>query len=250
MKRFKIVMCNIYFYVAFLLLSAVCIPTLTILVGTMRIFLSHRQTMKRFRRAISWYGKVIVSIPFFFIKLRYEDLSGAAQAAEPCIFVSNHRSTSDAFLMCVLPHEVVQVVNSWPFRLPVLGFYAKLSGYLNINNMPPDTFFEKARRLIEHKVSIAFFPEGTRSGGRNMGNFHGSAFRLALMSKAPIAPLCISGNENIPRKGSLLLQPGIVTVRRLPAIFWEEYRDMSVFTLKNMVRDRIARELELMENNI
>jgi 1-acyl-sn-glycerol-3-phosphate acyltransferase len=250
MNRFKILMCNFYFYVAFLMLSAVFIPTMTIVVAITRLFSSHRQTMKRFRRAISWYGKVIVSIPFFFIKLRYEDLSGNDDASGPFIFVSNHRSTSDAFLMCVLPHEVVQVVNSWPFRLPVLGLYARLSGYLNINNMSTEVFFEKACRLIEQRASVAFFPEGTRSGSRNTGNFHGAAFRLAFMSKAPIAPLCISGNENIPHKGSMLLQSGIVTVRRLPAIFWEEYKDMSVFALKNMVRDRIVRELDLMENII
>jgi 1-acyl-sn-glycerol-3-phosphate acyltransferase len=81
-----------------------------------------------------------------------------------------------------------------------------------------------------------------------MGNFHGSAFRLALKSKAAIVPLCISGNENIPPKGSLLLRPGTIRVRRLPAITWAEYKDMNVFSLKNMVREIISKELQLMEN--
>jgi 1-acyl-sn-glycerol-3-phosphate acyltransferase len=152
--------------------------------------------------------------------------------------------------MCVLPHEVIQIVNSWPFRIPVLGFYARLSGYLNINNMQSQVFFEKASGLLKEKVSIAFFPEGTRSGSRKVGNFHGAAFRLALMSKIPIVPLCISGNENIPPKGSLLLHPGIIRVRRLPAIGWDEYKDLSVFTLKNMVRERIVLELDRMENRL
>jgi 1-acyl-sn-glycerol-3-phosphate acyltransferase len=250
MECIKIALCNLYFYGAFLVVSALVIPALTVLVGIMRLFLSHRQTMKRFRRAISWYGKVIVSIPFFFIRLRYEDLSERDGAAGPFIFVSNHRSTSDAFLMCVIPAEVIQVVNTWPFRLPVLGLYAKLSGYLNINNMKTEVFFEKACSLLEQGVSIVFFPEGTRSGSRITGNFHGAAFRLAQKSKASIAPLCISGNENIPRKGSLILRPGTVTVRRLPAIRWDEYKDLSVFSLKNMVRARIVGELELMENTL
>jgi 1-acyl-sn-glycerol-3-phosphate acyltransferase len=250
MIKIKTVMWNVYFYVAFFVFSAIGIPVLTTLVVLMRPALSRRQTMKRFRRAISWYGRVVVTIPFFFIKLRYEDFSGGDGASGPYIFVSNHRSTSDAFLMCVLPHEVIQIVNSWPFRLPVLGFYAKLSGYLNINNMPPALFFKKASMLLEDKVSIAFFPEGTRSGSRKTANFHSAAFRLAMLSKAPISPLCISGNENIPKKGSLLLNPGSVRVRRLPAIRWSEYKDLSVFALKNMVRERIIQELELMESNV
>jgi 1-acyl-sn-glycerol-3-phosphate acyltransferase len=238
---------NVYIYSLVLLLSTVSIPVLTLMVAFLSPFMSHRGTMKRFRRSISWYGIIVTSIPFPFIKLRYEDNSGA-NADEPYIFVSNHRSSSDAFLMCVLPHECVQIVNTWPFHIPVLGFYARMSGYLNIKNMPPDQFFEKAVALLKEKVSLIFFPEGTRSGGRQVGNFHGSAFRLALKSKAPIVPLCISGNENIPPKGSLLLRPGTIRVRRLPAITWAEYKDMNVFSLKNMVREIISKELQLMEN--
>jgi hypothetical protein len=37
-------------------------------------------------------------------------------------------------------------------------------------------------------------------------------------------------------------------VRRLPAITWAEYKDMNVFSLKNMVREVISKELQLMEN--
>jgi 1-acyl-sn-glycerol-3-phosphate acyltransferase len=247
MSKFALYCLTIYTYALVLLLSAVSIPLLTLLVAILSPFMSHRSTMKRFRRCISWYGIIVTSIPFPFINLRYEDSSGG-NAEEPYIFVSNHRSSSDAFLMCVLPHECVQIVNTWPFRIPVLGFYARMSGYLNIKNMPPDLFFETAVTLLKEKVSIIFFPEGTRSGGKQMGNFHGSAFRLALKSKAPIVPLCISGNENIPPKGSLLLRPGTIRVRRLPAITWAEYKDMNVFSLKNRVREIISNELQLMEN--
>jgi 1-acyl-sn-glycerol-3-phosphate acyltransferase len=246
--RLKLYLLNLYFYTLFLLFSAIGIPALTLLVACTRLFLSHRETMKRFRRAISWYGKLITAIPFPFIRLRYEDRSKNV-AREPYIFVSNHRSASDAFLMCVLPHEAVQIVNVWPFRIPVLGLYAKLSGYLNIRMMSPEQFMEKATRLLAAGVSIIFFPEGTRSASREMGSFHGAAFRLALRSKAAVVPLCISGNENIPPKGSLLLRPGTIRVRRLSAITWDEYNDLNAFAFKNRVRRIIENELSIMEKN-
>ena len=149
--------------------------------------------------------------------------------------------------MCVLPHEAVQVVNTWPFHIPVIGRFARMAGYLNIKKMTPELFYERAEALLAEGVSIIFFPEGTRSGNREMGAFHGTAFRLALRSKAPIVPLCIVGNENIPPKGSFLLRPGTIRVRRLPAILWEEYGHFSVFALKNRVRAIIDSELSLME---
>jgi 1-acyl-sn-glycerol-3-phosphate acyltransferase len=190
---------------------------------------------------------VINSSPYPFIKLRYE-VHGKNEPGEPYIFVCNHRSASDAFLMGILPHELVQIVNVWPFRIPVLGVYAKFAGYLNIRMIPPDQFKQSASQLLKEGVSIVFFPEGTRSTTGKMGSFHGSAFRLALESKAPIVPLCLSGSENIPPKGSPLLRPGIIRVRRLPAITWDEYKDLNAFALKNRVWKIIDHELSAMES--
>jgi 1-acyl-sn-glycerol-3-phosphate acyltransferase len=204
--------------------------------------------MKRFRRSISWYGKIITSIPYPFIKLRYED-RGMNGAGEPFIFICNHRAASDAFLMCVLPHECVQIVNVWPFRIPVLGLYARLSGYLNIKMMSHEQFMDQATKLLSDGVSIIFFPEGTRSASRTMGSFHGAAFRLALASKAAVVPLCITGNENIPPKGSLFLRPGTIRVRRLRAVTWDEYKDLNAFAFKNRVWRSIDKELSVMEKD-
>jgi 1-acyl-sn-glycerol-3-phosphate acyltransferase len=244
----KLFLLNLYFYTFFLLFSAISIPALTLIVAISRIFLSHRRTMKRFRRAISWYGIIITSIPYPFIRIRYED-RGKKGPEEPYIFVCNHRAASDAFLMCVLPHELVQIVNVWPFKIPVLGIYARLSGYLNIRMMSHEQFMAQATRLLTDKVSIIFFPEGTRSASRTMGSFHGAAFRLALESRAAVVPLCITGNENIPPKGSPFLRPGTIRVRRLQAITWDEYKDLNAFAFKNRVWHIIDKELSVMEKD-
>jgi 1-acyl-sn-glycerol-3-phosphate acyltransferase len=248
LDRLKLYFLNLYFYTLFILLSSIVIPALTVVVAMTRIFSSHRKTMQRFRRAISWYGKIITAIPYPFIRLRYEDRAKEGPG-EPYIFVSNHRAASDAFLMCVLPHACVQIVNVWPFRIPVLGLYAKFSGYLNIRMMTHEQFMDKATKLLSEGVSIIFFPEGTRSASRKMGSFHGAAFRLALETKTPVVPICISGNEHIPPKGSLLLRPGTIRVRRLPSISWDDYRDLNAFAFKNRVWHIIDNELSAMESD-
>ena len=249
-SRCRLYLLNIHFYALFLLLSATVIPLLTLYVVILGLlFPSRRKTMKRFRRAINWYGMVVIACPYPFIKLKYEEC-GSHDPAEPYIFVCNHRSASDAFLMGILPEELVQIVNVWPFRIPVLGFYAKISGYLNIRMMMPEQFVQKASELLKDGVSIVFFPEGTRSPGKKMGSFHGSAFRLALQSKVAIVPLCISGSEVVMPKGSSLLHPGTIRIRRLPAISWEEYRDLTAFAFKNRVWKSIDHELAAMENGL
>lgn len=244
--RLPRILLSLYVYPLFFLVSALGIPLLTLAVACCRPFLSHRRTMKRFRRAIAWYGRAVIALPFPFIRVRYEACAGSVPGT-PYIFVCNHRSASDPFLMSLIPEEIVQIANVWPFRLPVLGIYARFSGYLNIRMMPPDEFMARAGQLLAEGVSIVFFPEGTRSPSGPMGSFHGAAFRLALATGVPIVPLCIAGNGEMPRKGSSLLAPGNVLVRRLPALAAAEFRGLTAFALKNRVWQLMARELAVME---
>src|SRR5574337_528536 len=247
LERIKLYVLNTYFYIFFLLFSTLGVAALTLIVAFTRLFLSRRKTMRRFRRAINWYGTIITNIPYPFIRVKFEDRSGVDRSAGS-IFVCNHRSTSDAYLISVLPVELVQIVNIWPFRIPILGFYARLAGYINIRMMPHEEFMDMGKKLLADGVSIGFFPEGTRSASRKMGSFHGAAFRLALASHAPVVPLCISGTEKIPPKGSLMLRPGTIRVRALPAVRWNEYKDLNAFAFKNRVWHVIDNELKTMES--
>jgi len=248
LDRLKLYLFNLYFYVLFVLVSVSVISVLTATVTFLGVFFfPPRKTYKWFRRAISWYGKTVMAIPFPFIRIRYERIEKKGTRG-PYIFVCNHRSAVDPFLIGVLPNEIVQIVNVWPFRLPVLGMYAKFSGYLNIRMMPREEFMLRASQLLSDGVSIVFFPEGTRSTHKKMGTFHGAAFRLALASKVSMVPLCIAGAEKIFPKGSTLLRPGTIRMRQLRAIPWDEYKQLTAFAFKNRVWKILDEELSKMEN--
>ena len=82
-----------------------------------------------------------------------------------------------------------------------------------------------------------------------MGPFHSALFRLALRTGAPIVPICISGSENKPIKGSAVMHPGLIRMRFLTPVMEESYRTMSPFKLKNHVHELIATELKKMESS-
>jgi 1-acyl-sn-glycerol-3-phosphate acyltransferase len=244
----KIVALNIAFYLSFIIFSAIAIPLLTLLVAITALFSSRRKTMKRFRRAISWYGIFIIRVLAFpFVRIHYKDYEKDVPYTGGYIFVCNHRSASDPFLMACLPYEIVQVVNIWPFRIPVLGIYARWAGYLSVREMPFEEFSQKAVGLLRQGISIAVFPEGTRSGGPEMGQFHGAVFRVAIKARCPVVPVCIMGNENIPSR-NFVMYPGTIKIHKLPALCWEDYKDMSPFKLKNRVRELISQHIERIEN--
>lgn len=228
--------------------SAVISPFVTFFIIFFKIFFPARIFLRLLRRFISWYGLIIIKCLLFpFIKVKFSDVK-SNDTFHSCIFICNHRSSSDPYLLSCLPYEIVQVVNDWPFRIPVLGFVAKLAGYISIKDIEKKNFFEIAGKLLEQGVCIAGFPEGTRSGSNKMGQFYGSLFRLALEIKCPIVPICIIGNEKIPTR-NFVIHSGTIFVKKLQAIRYEEYKGMSSYKLKNYVRDIIVKETARMEMN-
>jgi 1-acyl-sn-glycerol-3-phosphate acyltransferase len=239
----SVIWLNLFFWCAVVVVTALFVTGATIYVGLFLLVVRNRRRGKWLvRRSITHYGSLVLSLGWPLVKVRYVD--HAPNESAPFIFVSNHRSSSDAFLMALLPFEVIQMLNNWPARLPVVGPVAWIAGYLKVRKLSPEIFMERGSQLLKDGVCIVAFPEGTRSGSRNMGSFHGSAFRLALHSGAPIAPLAIEGNDNIPRRGSLVLHPGRITVSKLPAITHEQYKDLNAYKLKTLVRERIRAYLD------
>ena len=247
MRILKTVYLNISFYLFAVVFLLTCLPALGSWLIILALILPKRMMLRCLRRVISWYGAVVVRIlPWPLVRLSYND-SSKNKTSPPYLFICNHRSASDPFLLGVLPYEVVQIVNIWPFRLPIFGIVAKIAGYLNVRELPFEIFFAKTFQLFKEGVSIAVFPEGTRSRNNLVAQFHSAIFRVSLEARIPIVPLCITGNENIPPVGSPYLRPGLIKIHRLEAITWEEYRDFSPFKLKNYVRDIIIKETALMD---
>ncbi len=247
MRVLRFLYLNVTFYFYLFIFSLVVIPALTVFIAFCRFFRSYRFTLKRLRRAMSWYGAVIIRVlPFPLVRVKYTR-KALLNPKGPYVFICNHRSSSDPFLMAVLPFECVQVVNIWPFRLPVWGLIARIAGYLSVREMPFEDFSARTTKLLREGVSIVAFPEGTRSRDKSVGQFHGAIFRVALKTKTPIVPLCITGNETIPPIGSIFLRPGVVKIHQLKPLLWEDYGAIDPFKLKKDVREMIVNEVVAME---
>ena len=201
-----------------------------------------RKRARLVRRSLNYYGIGVLKCGWPLVRTRFVDYS--PDEKPPFVFVSNHPSSSDGFLMSYIWFEAVQVLNIWPNRVPIMRSIAKDAGYISVREMPFEEFLAIGSKLLSEGCSVIAFPEGTRSGNREMGNFHSSAFRLAQHNGVKIIPIVLAGNKEIPPRGSALLRPGRVVVSKLPAITPEQYSQMNSFQLKNSVRDIMQQHLE------
>lgn len=231
---------NIWFYFWAPLVVLLCILIFVPFVSMVRIFNSKR-VMYYFRRSINLYGKSVTLTGWPWIRVKL--INAPSLKNVPYIFVENHTSSFDPFVQGVLPYELVQSARGWALRFPILGRFARWAGYIDVDNVDGDQLVEKAKILLQEKVSLVFFPEGTRSIDGSLGPFHSAAFRIAIETKTPIVPVIITGIADKPAKGSFIMHPGVINIRCLKTIKSEDFADKTPFALKKEVRIKMEKEM-------
>ncbi len=133
----------------------------------------------------------------------------------PVVFVSNHVSALDIpILFASLPRSFRIVYKSSLLYVPLLGLFLAAA-----RNVPIDrsrAFRAKrslaaAARRIHNGVSVALFPEGTRSGCAPMGTFKRGSFKLAQEAAVPVVPVSLIGLRRVISRNRIT--PGTIRVK-------------------------------------
>jgi len=101
----------------------------------------------------------------------------------------------------------------------------------------------QVRKEMAEGMSYVIFPEGTRSKiGNTMNPFKGGSFKPAMANKLPIVPVAmIDSFKPLDEKG---LKKVTTQMHILPAIYEEDYRDMTTAEVAAMVQERIEQTIQ------
>lgn len=170
----------------------------------------------------------------------------------PYVFVANHSSFTDVFLLASLPWEMKFLSKKSIFQIPLLGWQMWIAGDVPIVRGDRDSVraaMEKLRARLDRRLSVVFFPEGTRSPDGSLGKFRDGAFRLAIEAGVAVLPLAIYGASSSLPKHSLVFQPTTATVVVLPPEPTEGLTAADAPRLAARVRDRIAEAIRKVERS-
>jgi 1-acyl-sn-glycerol-3-phosphate acyltransferase len=199
----------------------------------------------RVGRVLRRAGALAVAInPFWDFRV---ELAGSPDPARPRLFVANHRSMADIFLICLLPWEMKFLSKVSVFRIPLLGWLMRTAGDIPLSRGDKDSAraaLEQMRNRLQEGASVVVFPEGTRSADGTLAPFREGAFRLALELAVDIVPLAIAGTEEALPKHSLVFAPTTATVTVLPPVATAGV-GLDAAGLAEKVRTEIARRLGL-----
>ena len=181
--------------------------------------ISKKRKKAMINSSLSFYAKtVIYSGPH--VK---KNISGKENLdiEKPAIFIANHTSFLDILLTIMLNPKIVLMVKGWVYNSPFFGPIIRFAGYIYTDDGPEENL-NKMKALVADGYSLLVFPEGTRSEDGKIGRFHKGAFHLAEQLHLDIQPILIHGASDVLPKGDFLISAGVLNVRVLPRIKYQD----------------------------
>ena len=164
-------------------------------------------------------------------------------ASRPHLFVCNHKSLADVFLLAMLPWEMKFLSKKSIFRIPLLGWQMRVAGDIPLDRGDRDSARRALGQMRERllaKNSVIVFPEGTRSAEGTLGPFRDGAFRLAIELGVDVVPLAIRGTETALPKHSVRFRRTEASVTVLSPVSTAGLTAADAPALAETVRGRIA----------
>lgn len=168
-------------------------------------------------------------------------------ALRPAVFVFNHQSGADPFLLCaLLRRDFVGVAKAEIRRNPILGPAFAFADTVFVDRADHDQAvraLEPAVATLGRGLAILIAPEGTRSAGGALGPFKKGAFRIALAARVPIVPIVLHDARKLLPRGGWIMRATTVHVSVLAPIATNAWSLASLDADVAAVRDAFAATL-------
>ena len=173
-----------------------------------------------------------------------EVAGGERLALRPAVFVFNHQSGADPFLLCaLLRRDFVGVAKIEIRRNPVLGPAFAFADTVFVDRFDHEQSVAALRPAIEtlrRGLAILMAPEGTRSPSAELGRFKKGAFWIAMAARVPIVPIVLHNARDVLPKGGWLMRPARVRVTVLEPIATTGWNPATLADHVESVRTRFA----------
>ena len=131
---------------------------------------------------------------------------------KPYVIVINHNSMVDIISLYFVPLNFRWVSKQEVFRIPYIGPMLWMHGDIAIQRGRATESMRKVindgKMWIDRGVSVAIFPEGTRSKDGSILRFHKGAFHMAQELGVDILPLMVYGTGRVLPKHAYMMSKG------------------------------------------
>lgn len=169
-------------------------------------------------------------------------------AARPAVFLFNHQSQLDVFVLAALLRKdftgvAKKSLEKDPFFGPI-GYLADVAYIDRSNSTEARKGLEPAVESLRKGKSIAIAPEGTRSPTPRLLPFKKGPFHMAMQAGVPVVPIVMRNCGEIMSAHSMVIHPGTVDVAVLPPVPTDDWTredlDEHIAEVRQMYLDTMA----------
>lgn len=218
--------------------------------GTFAIGVGYAKVTGKTRRAVDFMSSVSSDAALAILGIDVE-IQGEEHlwATRPCVFIINHQSKIDMFLMMYLVRKgFTGVAKKEAANVPGFGTFMRMADMAFLDRSHTGKAIDALKPAVERLqrgLSVCIAPEGTRSYSPRVGKFKKGAFHMAMQAGVPVVPVVLRNAGEVMGRNDQAMRAGTVQVAVLPAIHvknWkleeldarvEEVRQMYVQTLDN-----------------
>jgi 1-acyl-sn-glycerol-3-phosphate acyltransferase len=131
-------------------------------------------------------------------KIVIEGMEAINAVNEPCVFIANHMSTLETFMLpgIIRPRRPVTfVVKKSLVTMPFFGAVMRSRDPIVVGRSNPRedllTVLEEGKNRLSRGISLIIFPQSTRSPNVEPRHFNSIGVKLALRAGVPIVPLAL-----------------------------------------------------------
>lgn len=169
-------------------------------------------------------------------------------AARPAVFLFNHQSQLDMFVLAALLRKdftgvAKKSLEKDPFFGPI-GYLADVAYVDRSDTTKAKQALAPAVEALRSGRSIAIAPEGTRSPTSRLLPFKKGPFHMAMQAGAPVVPIVMRNCGQIMAPHSYVVHPGTVDVAVLPPVPTDGWKasnlSQRIATVRQMYLDTLA----------
>jgi len=143
-------------------------------------------------------------------------------SSRPCVFIINHQSKIDMFLMMYLIRRgFTGVAKKEAANTPGFGTFMRMADMAFIDRGHTGKAIDALKPAVDRLkqgLCVAIAPEGTRSWSPKVGPFKKGAFHMARQAGVPVVPVVIRNAGEVMGRNDQTMREGKVQVAVLPPV--------------------------------
>ncbi len=135
------------------------------------------------------------------VNVDIENLSSIRNLKSPCVFVCNHMSALETFILpCIIQpyRNVTFVIKKSLIDYPVFKHVMISRDPIVVGRVNPRDDFKKVmkggKKRLDHNISVIIFPQTTRSNSLDEKKFNTIGIKLAKYANVPVIPVALQAD--------------------------------------------------------